>query len=83
MSDDRKLNPSAHFKAPADVLEAGDLSRTDKIDVLTNWANELRQLQVAEEENMRGAPGLAERLEAVERALISLDAHDRSHDAKA
>lgn len=83
MSDDRKLDPSAHFNAPGDVVEAEDLSRDDKIEVLTNWANELRQLQVAEEENMSGSPGLADQLAEVERAIITLGGHDRAHDAKA
>lgn len=83
MSDDRKLNPSEHFATPHEVLDADDLTREDKIQVLTNWANEIRQLQVAEEENMRGAPGLAEQLEAVEQALLSLGEDDVAHDSKA
>jgi hypothetical protein len=84
MSDDRKLSPSDHFATPADVLKDDGLSRQDKIEVLTNWANEVRQLQVAEEENMRGGrPGLGQQLEAVEQALLNLGADDRAHDAKA
>ena len=79
---DRKLNPSDYFERPADVLEADDLSREDKIEALINWANEIRLLQVAEEENMRGAPGLGEQLAAVEQALLTLGAHDHAHDAK-
>lgn len=85
MSDDEKLNPSEHFDDPAQVLEA-DLSRAGKIEVLTNWANELRLLQVAEEENMRSPPGstsdTARLLEAVERALLSLGEDDSAHEAK-
>jgi len=80
---DRKSNPSDHFDDPQQVLDAADLSRADKIEVLTNWANEIRQLQVAEEENMRGTPGLAEQLAAVEQALLSLGEDDVHHDAKA
>lgn len=83
MSDDKKSNPSDHFDDPRQVLEDGTLSKADKIEVLTNWANEIRQLQVAEEENMRGAPGLAEQLAAVEQALLSLGEDDVHHDAKA
>ncbi len=83
MSDDRKLDPSAHFKGPEDVVDAKDLARADKIEILTNWANELRQLQVAEEENMKGSAGLGDQLAAVERALLSMGSHDRAHDAKA
>lgn len=82
-NEDWKLNPGDHFDTPAQVLETSELSDAVKIEVLTNWANEIRQLQVAEEENMRGAPGLAEQLAAVEQALLSLGREDRSHDAKA
>lgn len=77
-----KLHPSGRFTTPEQVLEADDLTEREKVEVLVAWANELRQLQVAEEENMRGAPGLAERLQAVERALIALGHEDESHDAK-
>ncbi|MFU8814959.1 MAG: hypothetical protein ACNA7W_06420 [Pseudomonadales bacterium] len=80
---ERKSNPSRHFSEPAEVLKAGDLSHTDKIEVLRNWANELRQLQVAEEENMRGASGVGSRLQAVEQALLQLGETDTEHDAKA
>jgi len=74
---DRKSNPSDHFDDPQQVLDAADLSRADKSEVL------IRQLQVAEEENMRGTPGLAEQLAAVEQALLSLGEDDVHHDAKA
>lgn len=83
MSDDRKNNPSAHFDSPQQVVEAADLSNSDKLEVLTNWANEIRQLQVAEEENMKGGTNLAARLEAVEQALLALGDDDAAHDAKA
>jgi hypothetical protein len=83
MTDDRMLQPSDYFDSPRSVLEADDLSQQEKIEVLTNWANEIRQLQVAEEENMSGAAGLGERLAAVENALLELDVDDTDHDAKA
>lgn len=82
MEDDRKINPSEHYARPEDVLADQALGKADKIEVLTNWANEIRQLQVAEEENMRGAPGLAERLASVEQALLALGEDDVTHDAK-
>lgn len=83
MDDDRKLDPSQHFKSPADVAAASDLSTQDKVDVLTNWANELRQQQVAEEENMPGQGATGDLLQAVEQTLLELGGHDRGHDAKA
>ena len=84
MSRDRKLNPGDYYQSPADVLADDALSQADKIEVLTNWANDIRLLQVAEEENMPGAAAdLATRLEAVEQALLSLGHDDAAHDAKA
>ncbi len=84
MTKDRKLDPADYYRSPADVLADDTLSQADKIDVLTNWANDIRLLQVAEEENMPGAaPDLAARLEAVEQALLSLGHDDADHDAKA
>lgn len=84
MSEDRKLNPGDHYGSPAEVLADGTLSQDGKIEVLTNWANDIRLLQVAEEENMPGAAGdLAARLAEVEQALLSLGHDDTAHDAKA
>ncbi|MEQ8483887.1 MAG: hypothetical protein RIB46_05955 [Pseudomonadales bacterium] len=81
-NDQPFLDPEAYFGTPDAVLEADDLSVDEKITALTNWANEIRQLQVAEEENMRGPSGLAERLRAVEKALLTLRPDDTAHDAK-
>lgn len=81
-SDERFVDPEAHFESPEKVLAAGDLSEDDKYKILVNWANDLRQQQVAEEENMRGKPGAGERLQAVEAALLTLGRQDPPHDAK-
>lgn len=83
MSDERTRDPSRHFGTPAKLVAADDLSRSAKIEALTNWANEIRQLQVAEEENMKGPSDLGTRLQDVERALLELGADDPAHDAKA
>lgn len=83
MTDQRISNPSSCFDDPRQLLDSADLPKADKIRALTNWANELRQLQVAEEENMPGPGALGERLAAVESALLALGGHDQSHDAKA
>ena len=48
------LNPSSVFSTPEEVLEAKDLSRDQKIEILRSWEYDARQLQVAEEENMVG-----------------------------
>lgn len=81
-NDEPFLDPEAYFGTPEAVLRADDLSTDEKITVLTNWANEIRQQQVAEEENMRGSSSLGERLQAVERALLTLGKDDSAHDAK-
>lgn len=51
-----KIDPSAIFKTPNDVLKEASLARKDKIDILQRWAYDLREIAVAEEENMTG-PG--------------------------
>jgi hypothetical protein len=48
------LNPVSVFRTPQEVLEAKDLSRDQKIEILRSWEYDARQLQVAEEENMVG-----------------------------
>jgi hypothetical protein len=82
--EELKQDPSAHFSSPEQVLSEARLSQQDKIEVLTNWANEMRQLQVAEEENMSGAGGAGETLAKIEDALRQLGAEESGeHDAKA
>lgn len=49
-----KLNPSAVFNRPADVLSESTLSREQKIQILRQWEYDAREMEVAEEENMQG-----------------------------
>ncbi len=63
-------DPSEHFAAPRDVLDAGDLSHADKQRILESWALDAQLLTVAEEENM-GGPGRAG-LRDVKLALLEL-----------
>lgn len=49
-------DPSASYREPYDVLQDARLSREQKITVLKQWAFDEQELEVAEEENMRGAP---------------------------
>lgn len=46
-------DPSATYQAPEDVLLDARLSREQKIKVLKQWAYDEREIEVAEEENMR------------------------------
>lgn len=47
-------DPSSCYQIPEDVLLDKRLSREQKIAVLKQWAFDERELEVAEEENMRG-----------------------------
>ena len=66
------LNPSSVFSTPEEVLEAKDLSRDQKIEILRSWEYDARQLQVAEEENMVGPQ--VNMLDRIINALRRLDA---------
>ncbi len=49
---------SSVFSTPRAILEASDLTRQQKIELLRQWETDLRLLMVASEENMTGdAPG--------------------------
>lgn len=47
-------DPANCYQAPEDVLDDMRLTREQKIIVLKQWAFDERELEVAEEENMRG-----------------------------
>ena len=49
-----KLNPSAVFNNPRDVVNCSEISNTDKIAILKQWQYDAIELSVAEEENMAG-----------------------------
>lgn len=60
--------------APAQVVQREDLSRDEKIALLREWEQDVREQMVAEEENMIGAGALAENLSDILAALDALDA---------
>ncbi len=70
--------PSAVFDHPSEVVTRGDLSRTQKIDILKRWELDARALQRATDESMDGGepPGL----DAVNEALLTLDPADKTAD---
>lgn len=47
-------DPSACYATPEMVLQDGSLSRDQKIQILKQWAYDVREMEVAEGENMRG-----------------------------
>ena len=71
------------FKTPRAVLEASDLDRQQKVDLLKQWETDLRLLMVASEENMTGnVPGrTAELLREVLRCLNTLGDEDQTQPA--
>ncbi len=55
--DQAKIDPTAVFHRPKDVLKEKTLSREQKIDILKRWEYDERELAVAEAENMQSANG--------------------------
>jgi len=47
-----KLNPAAVFKRPQEVVSSQELSREQKIEILRQWEQDARLMEVAEEESM-------------------------------
>ncbi len=62
------------FRRPAEVLEADDIGKAEKIRLLRQWETDLRALLVASEESMSGdgQDWAAERLRQVRGALDAL-----------
>ena len=48
------LDPHAVYATPRGVVDDGALSREQKIEVLRRWEYDAAELEVAEEEGMRG-----------------------------
>jgi hypothetical protein len=76
------LNPASVFKHPKEVLDCGDLSREQKIEILRRWEYDVRELQVADEEGMTAPQPPAVTLDIVLDALRKLGAPaDVEHSA--
>jgi hypothetical protein len=70
---------SREFDRPHDIVVCGDLSLEQKIRLLKEWEIDLRELQVASEENMTGenaSGSTAELLRQCRRALAMLGMAD-------
>jgi len=48
------LDPSTVFACPVDVVSAMGVSHADKIRILHRWEYDVREEEVAQEENMAG-----------------------------
>lgn len=71
--EDIMLDPAKAFDAPADVLNAAELDREQKVKVLHRWEYDARQLLVAEAEGMNQGSA-ATMLQQVLEALDELGA---------
>lgn len=49
------LDPAAVFACPIDVINASGVSEARKIEILKRWEYDVREQEVAQEENMAGA----------------------------
>ena len=66
-------DPGSVFEKPSDVVDNMELSRQQKIEILTQWKQEVVLRLVAEEENMPGDSENSDRLKELTDALIALD----------
>ena len=64
---------------PQQLLARDDLTREQKIGILRQWEQDLRELMVAEEENMSAAEPMNVSLDEVLVALETLGAGPASH----
>mgnify|MGYP003571186566 CR=1 FL=1 len=48
------LDPADVFKTPEEVLQHGELSKEQKIEILRRWEYDASEVAVAEEEGMQG-----------------------------
>ncbi len=62
------LSPSSVFDGPEAVLQHGDLSRQQKIEILRRWEYDASEICVAVEEGMPGAES-----DVLRRVLLALD----------
>jgi hypothetical protein len=66
----KKVNPTASYSHPNDVLDDAALARDQKIAILREWHYDAVRLQESASENMTG--GEPDRLRSVSNALLAL-----------
>ncbi len=70
--DELKLDPAAHFDKPSEIVEAANLTMSQKRELLKQWKIDAELLQEAAGEGMDG--GEDGRLHEVTLALNALEA---------
>jgi hypothetical protein len=68
--EEKKVNPSAVYTHPSDVLDDASLTQDEKIAILREWHYDAVRLQDSAGENMTG--GEPDRLQSVSNALLKL-----------
>jgi hypothetical protein len=67
------IDPASIFSSPQALLLDEEITRDQKIVILKRWESDVREIFVAEEENMQGKDVL-KTFEAIRGALHTLDA---------
>lgn len=77
------FDPASVFQSPKEVLNEPTLSKNEMISILQHWADDERELLVAEEENMRRSYTERESvLTEIQQALEYLGvSHDHGHSS--
>jgi len=78
-SSSPRINIELGSGTPQQLLARDDLTREQKIGILRQWEQDLRELMVAEEENMMAAEPMNVSLDEVLVALGTLGAGPASH----
>jgi len=70
-----RLDPGSVFASPEQLRESSILSKEEKIDLLQRWAEDARELDIADDEGMSGGE-----LSLLDRVLASLESLGGSFD---
>lgn len=70
--DELIANVSSHFKTPAEIVQAPDLSHAEKVKLLSQWDYDLQLMLTATDENMPGTDSAAEKIRLVHKAMAEL-----------
>ncbi|WP_206609480.1 hypothetical protein [Thiohalobacter thiocyanaticus] len=68
-----RLDPTAVFRTPGELMARIDLSDAQKIELLRRWEYDARELEVAEEENMAGSGDDTDLLDEILNCLRQLE----------
>jgi hypothetical protein len=70
-----RLDPGSVFVSPEKLCESSRLSKEEKVELLQRWAEDARELEIADDEGMSGGE-----LSLLDRVLTSLESLGGSFD---